>query len=231
MEFLLEWNEVFWKGKEAMHEDWPIIFLWLLFLGIPALTGFAFGRYERKKHRNIGVINLSHNRLEKRPTGPDQAGEVWLELHTWGEGSTKAVVAHEEAVKLIKRAAKKTTRDQPFLEFEGDDRWHVMSIVHNAIASKFALGAARMETKAATFEPVDWVFALTYERYDGSWHRKVRAIIIKKETLLGPLLDDKVRVEYESLSSRIGTLRMMQEHYRKNGGNGVCMDVHVKVPT
>lgn len=143
---------------------------WLKALGAIALTiftglwGFFVAWRKWKTRQDMDVIHYSQNTVEERTTGPKREIERWLILDVYSENSLSDEITHPIPRRLIKRAAKQTTINQPFLYFEQEDRWQLLNLIRLAIAEQFRLGTAAKMSKRAQVDVVECIFALTYER-------------------------------------------------------------------
>jgi len=114
-------------------------------------------------------------------------------------------------VGIIKRAAKKTTEEDPFLYFAEKDRWHVMSQVLAVIAETNrgvwnAVGDCNTTARFVTCH-----FAVTYERFEEMKVGKVRVVVVPEWALEGLEEDTFTTTEYTHHIGRIHTLMKMKD--------------------
>lgn len=154
-------------------------------------------------------------------------------LDVLAEDQLKDEVSHPIARQIIRRAAGKTTIDQPFLLFPEVDCWYVLNNIRLAIAEFCRAGAVAKMAPAARVQTIDCVFALTFERYLGIKQGKIRVMIVPKSLLEDPLaFSGDIRFESPSHIDRISTLQKMQKDYLQGKGGGkwkYCMDVRLSI--
>lgn len=226
VELLLE------KLSEFLQEHW------LKALGALALTlftgfwGFLVAWRKWKTRQDLDVIHYSQNTIQQRPTGPKGEPERWLILDVYAENSLSEEITHPIPRRLIRKAAKRTTVEQPFLYFDEDDRWQLLNLVRLAIAEQFRHGAVAKLSKRAQVDEVECIFALTYERYKKMRQGKIRVMVVPKELLDRPeTLDGELRFESPTHVDRVTTLKRMRDDYRRGLANmQYCMDVRISIP-
>lgn len=230
MEFF-ELSEFFWRMNEAFSEHWPVVVLWLLFVIVPLVVQSMLIRRAWRSHHHDDIIHISQNSVEMRKTGKENADEPWLILDVHGEFPLEAILHHPVPQKIVRAAAKKTMQNQPLIGFAPEDRWHILNMVRNGIATPFLIGTARkMIPMAGKTVVVPCVFALTYERYPGMRHGKIRAILVSQELLMSDLLNQPLRVEDDTHRDRITTLHLMRADYAKGNAAEYCMEVRLNIP-
>jgi hypothetical protein len=199
-------------------------------LGTSALGWFLAWRAWRKR-QDLGVIHFSQNTLEERPTGPDGQMERWLILDVYSENPLEEEISHYAPRRLIQKAAKRTTVQQPFLHFPKEDRWYVLNLIRLAIAEPFRTGTAAKLVEGAKVVPVECIFAVTFERYATMRQGKIRVMIVKRSDLDNPkAFDEPLRLESTFHRDRITTLRRMQTDYAKGEANWeYCLNVRINV--
>ncbi len=182
-----------------------------------------------RTRQDTGLIHISQNTIEIRPANNGDK-EPWLILDVHREDKLSKCVENPIPRYAIEKAAKKTTADQPFLEFPEADRWYILNIVRLAIAEQFAQGTAAKMAKDAKVETVQCVFAMTYERYPGMRQGKIRVMLIREEDLLEfDKYEGKLKFESLSHSDREVTLLAMRKDFKKGKLSRYCMDVRIDI--
>lgn len=216
---------------EFVGDHWlkPLV-AFALTLATSAVGSFLAWRAWRKR-QDLNVIHFSQNSIEERPTGPNGAMERWLVLDVYSENPLDQEITHYMPRRLIQKAAKRTTVEQPFLNFAKDDRWYVLNIIRLAIAEPFRVGTAAKMAPGAKVATVDCIFAVTYERYPNMRQGKIRVMIIRRADLEKQnVYDDSLRVESPSHRDRITTLKLMQQDYLRGEQNWeYCLNVRINI--
>ena len=104
-------------------------------------------------------------------------------MRTLLETTPKEVWMNEFGLKLVAAAAKRTTKDQPFLVMnKPEDMTFVKQAIKNVLSEHFAHSylahALGVPTRKAMF-----VYALTYERYESIRELKFRVVVVEEKTL------------------------------------------------
>ena len=221
--------------KELLREHGVKVIATLVVSFASSVWGWIWARRKWKSRQDTGVIHYSQNSFVDCWYGPEKKlVSRSLVLDVYSENQLKDDVSHPVARKLIRRAAGKTTADQPFLVFPDDDRWYILNIIRLSIAEQFRVGTAAKLASRASVEGVECVFALTYERYEGMKQGKIRVMIVRRDVLENKRFFDEAPVTFESPShaDRLKTLRKMQEDYRegKDGGKWkYCLTVRLNI--
>lgn len=130
--------------------------------------------------------------------------------------------------RVVLRAARKTTAEEPVLRLPKTDAWIVLNSVLNELSEEFAEGflAAAMDipTKAATF-----VFAITCEKHHDVRMNKIRVMVVEKSLLLD--IDKLAEVEFERDAHhvRYQTLKTMRELYLAPESRHAVMEMEIRV--
>lgn len=221
--------------KDLMREHGMKVVVTLVVSFASSIWGWIWARRKWKSRQDTGVIHYSQSSFVDCFSGPERKlmGRT-LVLDVYAENQLKDEISHPIARKLIRRAADKTTVDQPFLLFPEDDRWYVLNIIRLAIAEQFRAGAAAKLASKASVQVVNCVFAITFERYPQMKQGKIRVMIVKRDVLENKNFFDEIPINYESPShaERITTLRKMQEDYLTGNDGGkwmYCMDVRLSI--
>lgn len=221
------------QAKEFVHEHGMKFMGGVIISIASSIWGWVWGWRKWRSRQDMGVIHYSQNMLENRPTGPAGKSELWLVLDTYAENQLKDEISHPVARRLIRKAAARTTANQPFLVFDDADRWYVLNIIRLAIAEQFRAGAAAKMAPGAKVVTVECVFALTYERYTGMKQGKIRVMVAPRSMFDDPLaLYGPVQVESPSHADRVTTLRKMSDDWKSGTDGGkwkYCQTVRINV--
>jgi hypothetical protein len=193
---LLDWT------TETFNSSLPGITITLLGSTIASVALFVRGRIEWQRAKFESRINISLNTV---------SGGV-LRIRTLLEDEVKNVVLSSYARRLLKKAAKKTTLEDPFLLFVSRrDAWMVYNELVNAISGLYSaqiLSAAIHGTGAIEER---FLIALTWERDADIRIQKLRVLVIQ-ESVLRKLGDDiKLKPEIPAHLARIGALKKMRQ--------------------
>ncbi|HJT35681.1 MAG TPA: hypothetical protein VJ783_26875, partial [Pirellulales bacterium] len=219
------------RATELVHDHWLKVAAWGAALAFSSLWAFFWAWRSWRNRQDMDVIHVSQNTIVSRPTGDKGAEELWLILDVHFEDPLEQVISHPMPRQLIRRAAKRTTENQPFLVFSNRDRWYILNLIRLAIAEPFRVGTAAKMIRDANVAEVECVFALTYERYKGMRQGKIRVMLIPRAVLDDPKsLDRPLRLEAESHRDRITTLKAMQRDWLKAKESQFCMNVRLNVP-
>lgn len=191
------------QGRVLIERHWSQIALTLLGLWIGAwwTRRRAARQWQRKEF--IDRLNVSLNIL----------ADGKLQIRTILEASHEEIFLNRIAIDKVQRAARRTTEANPLLTLDKDDAWFLLNAVLNEISEKLAAGHVRRDMGLPTHTQ-RYVLALTYECAGAIRTRKVRAMMIKKETLLNlpkemPLLD------HENHKTRFRTLQVLADQYSR----------------
>jgi hypothetical protein len=222
------WESIVRHVTELANDHWLKLVAWGGALAFSSFWAFFWAWRSWRTRQDMDVIHVSQNTIVSRRTGTDGAEELWLILDVHFEDPLDQVVSHPMPRRLIRRAAKKTTENQPFLVFTPHDRWYVLNLIRLAIAEPFKVGTAAKMVPGANVAEVECVFALTYERYKGIRQGKVRVMLIPRAILDDPVAFDRpLRLEAESHRDRITTLKAMQRDWLKGKDSHFCMNVRL----
>jgi len=135
-----------------------------------------------------------------------------LLIRTLLEKSLSEVLLNTAAVDAVTAATKQTTAANPILPLPKDDTWYFLNAVLNEVSEKFAEGQIRRDLG----QPVTcgtYLMCLTYESAGQLRTRKVRAMIIRKETLLS-LPAEPPKFSSEHHITRWETLHKLKNAYQ-----------------
>lgn len=194
--------------------------------GIKVLTAAAFtlagvliGRWRAarswRKREFFNRLNVSLNSFV----------DGKLLIRTVLEKTCEEIFLNSHAVDRLLKAAQKTTKDNPFIPIEKDDRWFYLNAVLNELSETFATGLFRREA-GQPVQPIRYLICLTNE-CDGEVNtRKVRAMVIRKEMLLN-LPKDQPTLESPNHQIRWKTLEQMQKAYTADASNFIEAEIVV----
>ncbi len=136
-----------------------------------------------------------------------------LLIRTLLEKSCEAVFLNSAAVENVLAASKQTTAADPLLPLPQDDYWYYLNAVLNEVGEKFAEGQIRRDLGLPVTSG-QYLLCLTYESAGQLKTRKVRAMVIRKETLLA-LPQEAPKFTSEHHITRWETLHKMKDAYQK----------------
>jgi hypothetical protein len=192
---------------DLVLDNWELV---LLLITWSAIGAVSIRRQHDWRHRRFTQqVNFSLT------TPVERAGSETLLLRTLLEESAANVWLNEFGVSRVLKAARVTTREDPFLRIvQRRDRDLVMNAVLNVLSERFSdafvARAVGVPIKTGVF-----LFGLTWERYGEMKTQKLRVILVKRTDL--ERLFDKASGERElgviedSHRPRIETLRRMFE--------------------
>ena len=141
----------------------------------------------------------------------------------------RILLGNRHGRRVVLRAARGTTTEQPFLRLPKTDAWLVLNSVLNELSEEFAEGflAASMgvPTKTATF-----VLAITCEKHRDVRMNKIRVMIIEKSLLLEIGKFSDIEFERDSHHVRYQTLKTMRELYLAPDNQHAVMEMEIRVP-
>jgi len=180
---------------------------WVKFLSAAAFTavGWLFGRWRAarswKNREFFNRLNISLNSIQ----------DGRLLIRTILEKTCEEILLNKVAVERLIKAAQQTTKDNPFVPMSKEDRWFYLNAVLNELSENFAEGLFRREA-GQPHQAVRYLICLTNECDGEVRTRKVRAMVIRKETLLN-LPKEPPALERSHHSVRWKTLQQMQKLY------------------
>ena len=210
-------------------EFWTNLFenMWLRVsvLAISSAASFIAGRWFGQ-YRASRDWKTKHflNRLQVTLNG-FQDGT--LQFRTLLERPLEEVFFNSIAMKKVIAASQRTTVAHPFLEMQKDDAWFLLNFVLNAISEQFSLGVVRKEAGECV-KPIRYALFLTCEPVEHGRVRKIRAMLIRPETLREfPYLTEMPKLEQPWHDIRVRTLRRAAELYRARPENFLEVEICV----
>ena len=181
------------------------------------LAGWLIGRWRAARSwRNrefFNRLNVSLNSL--------QDGK--LLIRTVLEKTCEEIFLNSHAVDRLLKAAQKTTKDNPFIPVDKDDRWFYLNAVLNELSETFANGLFRREA-GLPHQAVRYLICLTNECDGEVKTRKVRAMVIRKDVLIN-LPEQAPALESSNHSIRWKTLQLMQKAYQADPGQFIEAEI------
>jgi hypothetical protein len=172
-------------------------------------------RSDWSKKQFLGQVTFSLNYVS--------AGR--LVMRTLVEVSAQDVWLNDLGVGQVRRAASRTTRDQPFIQLPNEaDMNFVYRAVLNVLSEKFA-DAYLAESMGLPVEMSEYKFAITMERYSDIPTLKLRVLLVgtrELETVFvsNPPKGQEVGVANELYRNRLNTLQAMHDLHRRAGEPG-----------
>jgi hypothetical protein len=149
-----------------------------------------------------------------------------LAMRTLVEVPAQNVWLNDLGVRKVRRAAARTTPDQPFVRLDDpEDMDFVYRAVLNVLSEKFADAYLAQSMGLPVESSVYW-FAITMERYGDIRTLKLRVLLVREqdlETVFTPNPSEgrEVRVPNVLYASRLKTLQAMHDLHRRAGQPGV----------
>lgn len=136
-----------------------------------------------------------------------------LKIRTLNETRCELLFPNTKAAQAVIDAAKKTTLEDPLLDFPKEDYWYYLNAVLNEIAEQFAVGSLR-EDLGLPVTCEKYVICLTSEADGNLRMRKVRAMVIR-ESLLKSLPAEMPKLARDHHQTRWSTLKKLSAAYEK----------------
>lgn len=194
--------------------------------GIKVLTAAAFtvaglliGRWRAaqswKKREFFDRLNVSLNSLH--------GGK--LLIRTVLEKTCEEILLNQVAVERLIKMAQQTTKDNPIIPIPKDDRWFYLNAVLNELSETFAEGLFKREA-GKPHDAVRYLICLTNECDGEVRTRKVRAMVMRKDTLLN-LPKEQPALESPNHSIRWKSLQQIQKAYMVDATNFIEAEIVV----
>jgi hypothetical protein len=194
--------------------------------GVKVLTAAAFtaaglliGRWRAaqswKKREFFDRLNVSLNSLH--------GGK--LLIRTVLEKTCEEILLNKVAVERLIKLAQQTTKDNPIIPIPKEDRWFYLNAVLNELSETFAAGLFKREA-GKPHDAVRYLICLTNECDGEVRTRKVRAMVMRKDTLLN-LPSDQPTLESPNHAIRWKTLQQMQKAYAVDSTNFIEAEIVV----
>ena len=147
----------------------------VLFMAVGWIFGRRRARAEWRKREFFDRVNFSLNAIR----------DGVLTFRTIAEESCSEVFLNKVAVEALIDAARHTTADDPLLELPEHDYWYYLNAVLNEVAEKTSEGQIRRDM-GLPVTTARYVICLTSESAGDIRTRKIRAMLIQKETVVEP---------------------------------------------
>lgn len=189
---------------DYLNEHWVKFLTAAAFMVVGWFLGKWRARRQWEKKEFMDRLNVSLNIL--------QDGK--LLIRTLIEKNAADIFLNDSAVSRLKKAALKTTSDDPIIPFEKDDYWYFLNAVLNEISEKFAFGHLQRDN-GTPVKTVPYLICLTNECDGAMRTRKVRAMVIRKDRLT-KLPNEKPKFESPNHERRWKTLQQLAASYVKS---------------
>ena len=180
---------------------------WIKFLTAGAFTvvGWWLARWRAaqswKKREFFNRLNISLNSIH----------DGKLLIRTVAEKKCEDVLLNKVAVDRLIKAAQLTTVNNPLIPVADEDRWFFLNAILNDLSETFATGLFRREA-GKPVDAIHYLICLTNECDGDIRTRKVRAMVIRKETLIN-FPKEPPALERPHHAIRLKTLQKMQKAY------------------
>lgn len=183
------------------------------------VVGWFFGRWRAarswRKREFFNRLNISLNTIH----------DGKLLIRTIREDTCEEIFLNAVAVELLINAAQNTTKESPFVPVAKEDRWFYLNAVLNSLSETFADGLFRRDA-GKPCEILRYVICLTNESDGEIRTRKIRAMVIRKDTLLN-LPEKRPVLESPNHAIRWVTLQQMQKGFIADPGNFIEVEIVV----
>ncbi len=185
---------------DQLHDHSSKILTALFLMALGWFFGRRRARHAWQKREFFDRLNVSLNLIDQGT----------LKIRTFSEKRCEEVFLNQAAADKAMEYARKTTPTDPLLPIPQDDYWHFLNPVLNELSEQFADGALRMGL-GQPVQPARFLVCLTCEAVGQLRMRKIRAMVIRKDTLLA--LPEKIAVESSHHETRWQTLQFMAREY------------------
>ncbi|MFT5468148.1 MAG: hypothetical protein ACI8UO_003256 [Verrucomicrobiales bacterium] len=162
----------------------------------------ARSRWRRKEffdRLNVSLNILSDNRLQ---------------IRTLMEKSCDQVFLNAQLCRNVLKAAKKTTPEDSLLPLSLEDYWYYLNPVLNDVSEQYSVGYLRRDA-GEQVKSVNYLVCLTCESAGTLRQRKIRAMLIQKNTLISLATDTPPEFESATHSTRWKTLKQLAKEYKR----------------
>jgi hypothetical protein len=177
------------------------------------LGGFFRARNRWKRREFLEQINISFNMLH----------EGKLLLRTLAERPLEHVFTNAAALSALQQACNLTTETNPVPPLAKEDFWPILNCVLNVLSEQFSTGYIRRDL-GYPVKSAAYLICLTRERAAAMRTNKIRALVIKKETLLN-LPVQEPQYEHPTHNIRFKTLQQLAALYRSDPGQFVEIEL------
>jgi len=226
----MEWLNNLWVD-ETHRKIISSVVIFFLTTVVSFVFGRAWGRYKARREWNskhfLGRVIVSLNTFASGKFTPENKFHPLplLKIRTIFERGIEDVFINPVAIEKITAAAKKTTPGKPMLPIDKADRWFLLNFILNAVAEEFNEGLISFDA-GKQVRPIKYLVCLTCEAVGEDRIRKVRAMMIQKDTLLNGL-PAEARFEQPWHSTRLETLKHCRQVYLEEPDNFLELEVYV----
>lgn len=197
----MDWHALWPELWAIVREHWLKAIVSLVFLLIGTAWGRRRARREWANKRFLDRVNFSLNTIDNGT----------LKIRTIAEMNCRDVFLNDVAAEQVSAATSKTTATNALLPFDKDERWFLLNAVLNELSERFGEGFIRRDMGLPVTTRV-YLVCLTYENAGDLKTRKVRAMIVQRETLLN-LPPEAPRFERPHHATRFQTLQQLAGSY------------------
>ena len=184
------------------------------FMLVGWFVGKRRARANWRKRQFYNRLNVSLNMLN----------DGTLKIRTIVEEPMKEVFLNQAAADLVVKAARQTTADDPLLPIPEADRWFVHNEVLNQLAERFCEGQIRQDLGMPVTGAM-YIIGLTCEKAGDMRTHKVRAMMMRKDTLLN-LPKEMPKFERRSHETRFRTLEQLAKRYHERPDDFIEMAIY-----
>jgi len=149
----------------------------------------------------------------------------YLKIRTILERNLDEVFLNQIAIRKVLSAAAACTPTQPILPIPREDRWYLLNFALNAVAEPFSTGLVKLDAGLQPLK-VQYLLFLTCEVVGDERIRKVRVMLVKRETLREfPYADSLPKFENPWHEERIKTLRAAAALYATEPDHFLMLEV------
>lgn len=203
----MDWHALWLDLWAILREHWLKGIVSLAFLLAGTWWGRRRARREWASKRFLDRINFSLNTIR----------DGTLQIRTIAEMNCRDVFLNDVAAEAVQAATARTTEKNALLPFDRDERWFLLNAVLNEVSERFADGLLRRDMGLPTTTRV-YLICLTYENSGDLKTRKVRAMVIQRDTLLN-LPEEPPKLERPHHAVRFRTLQQLAAAYREDPTN------------
>lgn len=200
----MNWSELFDALLGAVGDHWAKIVTGVAVFWFGRLLGRRRARADWQQRQFLNRMMVSLNSIH---AGAE--GKKTLAIRTLLEKNVDEILLNAVACEKVLDAAAKTTEQDPILPIAPEDRWLILNAVLNEIAEKFATGTLAKDMGLGV-EGRRYVLTLTNEVAGPVRTRKIRAMLVQKDLLLGGAFDASLALESPSHITRLDTLAKMR---------------------
>ena len=211
----MDWHALAGQLWTILREHWLKALVSLAFLLLGTWWGRRRARREWERKRFLNRLNFSLNTLR----------DGKLEIRTLAEMNCRDVFLNDYAAERVQVAAERTTRANPIVPLDEDERWFLLNSVLNEVSERFAEGFIRRDMGLPT-NTQTYLISLTYENAGDLKTRKIRAMVIRRDALLNLPTEPPI-FERPHHSVRFETLHALARLYRTQPSHFLEIDLSI----